>query len=135
MKPLAAALVVAAGWLPAQALAATVHGAIVQRSIRDVRPVPNLLVTMKSSANVRSARIYTDRVGEFWFYNVPRGRYLLEIWRNGLDENNTRTLETCQIDVGADDVALPALRLHNSPLKPRSALKSCREGLEHLYIN
>jgi hypothetical protein len=132
MKALATALLLAAGWLSAHASAATVHGTIQQRSVRDVRPAPNLLLTLRSAANVRSARVYTDRAGEFWFYNVPRGRYVLEIWRSGMDGNNARALETCLLDVGGD-IALPALRLNNSALNPRAELKSCREGLEHLY--
>jgi hypothetical protein len=116
------------------AVAATVHGKFVQRSITSIRAVPNVLLTLRSANNARSARVYTDRAGEFWFYNVPRGSYTLEIWRNGMDENKTRATETCKLDVSDGEAEIGTLRLHNRPVRPGAPAKSCREGLEHLYI-
>jgi hypothetical protein len=136
MKILSAAIViVAAASACAEAGAASVHGQLVQSSIKYIRPVPNMLMTLRAQGNVRSPRIYTDRAGEFWFYNVPRGSYVLEIWRNGIDESNTRTLEACRIDVVDGDVNLdPPLRLHSRPVRPGANPIACSKGLEHLYL-
>jgi hypothetical protein len=135
MKTFTAAILFAAAAFCANAGAATVHGKLVQRSIKTIRPVPNMLLTLRSQAGPRSSRIYTDRTGEFWFYNVPRGSYVLEIWRNGIDESNTRTLEACRIDVVDGDLNLdPPLRLHSRPVRPGVNPISCSKGLEHLYV-
>jgi hypothetical protein len=136
MKILCAAIVImAAASACADAGAASVHGKLVQRSIKDIRPVPNMLLTLRTQGNVRSARIYSDRAGEFWFYNVPRGSYVLEIWRNGIDESRTAMLEACRIDVLDRDVNLePPLRLHSRPVRPGAKPIACSKGLEHLYI-
>jgi hypothetical protein len=135
MRTLTAAILLAAAAFCTDAAAATVHGKLVQRSIKTIRPVPNMLLTLRSQAGSRSARIYSDRAGEFWFYNVPRGSYVLEIWRNGIDENNTRTLETCRLDVLDGDLNLePPLRLHSYPVRPGVSPISCSKGLEHLYV-
>jgi hypothetical protein len=116
------------------AAAGTVHGKLVQRSISSIRPVPNMLLTLRSAGNARSVRVYTDRAGEFWFYNVPGGSYALEIWRNGMDENNTRATESCKLDVTDAGADTGTLRLHNRPLRRGVQVRNCREGLEHLYM-
>jgi hypothetical protein len=134
MRTLTAAFLLAAAAFCADAGAATVHGKLVQRSITTIRPVPNMLLTLRSQAGARSSRIYSDRAGEFWFYNVPRGSYVLEIWRDGMSDS-TRTLETCRIDVLDRDVNLDApLRLHSRPVRPGVSPISCSKGLEHLYV-
>jgi hypothetical protein len=135
MKTAVMAVAFAAASMSAGAFGATVHGTIVQRAIRDIRPVGNMLLTLKSPTGARSARIYTDRAGEFYFYNVPRGKYELEIWRNGMDDNSARTLETCRIEIVGPDVQLPKLRLHSSPLRVPPQVRNCTEGLEHLYTS
>ncbi len=47
-------------------------------------PAVNVLLTLFSpSMGKRSAPSYTGRDGMYYFYNVPRGQYLLEIWGYG----------------------------------------------------
>ena len=135
MKALIAAIAIAGAALAVPASAASVHGSLVQQSVRTVRPVSNMLITLRSEKNVRSARVYTDRSGEFWFYDVPRGRYIVEIWRNGMDDSTPQTQEVCRIEVAGADVTLPRLRLHNSPMRPNARTRSCGDGLEHLYLS
>jgi hypothetical protein len=134
MKTLTAAILFAAAAFCADAGAATVHGKLVQRSITTIRPVPNMLLTLRSQAGARSSRIYSDRAGEFWFYNVPRGSYVLEIWRDGIDETRTAMLEACRIEVLDRDVEIdPPLRLHSRPMRSGATPIACSKGLDHLY--
>jgi hypothetical protein len=48
-------------------------------------PAVNVLVTLYSRYIGRSARSYTSRDGMYYFYNVPEGKYVLEIWGYGPD--------------------------------------------------
>jgi hypothetical protein len=117
--------------------AAEIHGSVEQQSLRAARPASNLLLTLRSSTNVRSARVYSDQAGEFWFHDVPRGEYVLEIWRNGVpDAAGARTREACRIEVTGTDIALPRpLLLHSSSLRTSPELRDCSDGLEHLYTS
>jgi hypothetical protein len=137
MKAIAAALVLALSCIAMPASASAVHGVVVRKSVQGVRPVPNLLLTLRSSGNVRSVRVYTDAQGEFWFYDVPRGKYVLELWRNGMDDvRNPRSSEACRIEVTGAEISLARpLHLHTRPLRIPTELRDCSVGLEHLYVN
>jgi hypothetical protein len=132
---IAAALVFLFALMSAPASAAEIRGSVERRSVGAFRPVPYVLLTLRTSSKGRSARIYSSRDGEFWFHNVPQGIYVLEIWRNGMpDVQNPSSPEACRVEVTGPDISLPRLRLHNSPLRTSSQIRDCRDGLEHLYV-
>lgn len=75
LAALGAALAFAAG-----AAAQTVHGRILRATSYGIYPVPSLAVTLSSPQRGRSATAYTGQDGGYVFYNVPPGRYSLEMW-------------------------------------------------------
>jgi hypothetical protein len=135
MKHACAAVLAAAG-LAGSAAAGTVHGVLVRNTVTGVKPAANIVLTLNGTSGhraIRSARVFTDMGGEFWFYDLPAGSYELEIWRNG---HGVGQPEKCRVAVPAPtaSIALPRpLRLQASRVKTRPELRNCSEGLEHIY--
>lgn len=66
---------------PAQQPVTTVRG-LLERMGPDGRyyPAPRVRVTLYSDMRGRSQPAYTGMDGMYYIYNIPRGRYFLEIW-------------------------------------------------------
>jgi hypothetical protein len=47
------------------------------------RPAVNVKVTIRNSNAERLPAVYTDTGGLYYFYNVPAGKYEIEIWISG----------------------------------------------------
>lgn len=134
MKRMASVLLAAA--FSGAAAAGTVHGLLTRNSVAGVKPAPNIVLTLSGTSGnraIRSARVFTDLRGEFWFYDLPAGSYELEIWRNG---HGVGQPEKCKVAVpasAANVVLSRPLRLQSSRAKTKPEVRSCTEGLEHLY--
>lgn len=60
--------------------AQTVHGRLWRATPRGLYPASALAVTLYAPGRGRSVPAYSTAEGHFYLYNVPPGRYLLEVW-------------------------------------------------------
>ncbi|HEX8844150.1 MAG TPA: carboxypeptidase-like regulatory domain-containing protein [Pyrinomonadaceae bacterium] len=59
----------------------TVRGKVERKAKSSKYPAPNVRLTLAvRSTKVRSAPVYTDDDGMYYFRNVTPGQYILEIW-------------------------------------------------------
>jgi carboxypeptidase family protein len=67
------------GAIEAQIPGVTVRGQVVRNQF----PVAGVAITLFSNAYGRSAVTYSGGDGMYYFYNVPQGPYVVEIWFSG----------------------------------------------------
>jgi hypothetical protein len=79
-----AALVVCVTLLAeAEAAAGNVRGLLLRRGPQGVYPASGIAVTVYAQQMGRSQPGYSGSDGMYYLYNVPAGRYYLEIWAHG----------------------------------------------------
>ena len=64
--------------------AETVRGRILRQGPFGIYPAQGIHLTLYSQAIGRSAPAFSDASGMYYFQNVPRGPFVLEIWANNV---------------------------------------------------
>jgi hypothetical protein len=68
---------------PAEAQTKTLRGQILRHTSSSTYPLRSAAVRLKTANGQRSNVVYTNEKGHFYFYNIPSGRYTLEIHVRG----------------------------------------------------
>ena len=81
MRPMTRLLLALLATTLSTALAAqTVRGRLWRSTPNGLNPASALAVTLYSPQRGRSSPAYSTSEGYYYLYNVPPGRYILEIW-------------------------------------------------------
>jgi|ERR1039457_1804587 hypothetical protein len=64
------------------AYAQNVRGRLDGRGPYGAYPVPRIAVTLSNPAYGRSAPVFSDYQGIYYFFNIPPGPHTLEVWVN-----------------------------------------------------
>lgn len=83
--------------------AMTVRGRIERAGQYGVYPVANVSVTLSSSEG-RTTPSFTDSSGIYYFYNIPAGVYLLEVWIWGWRIKQEPILYTIEVNKPYTDI-------------------------------
>ena len=65
-----------------------------------------IAVTLLSASNVRSNRVYSDKSGLYYLYNIPPGNYTLEIWATSSPQ-----VQPVTVQPNVPQVDIPPIRL------------------------
>lgn len=94
--------------------------------------LPNSTVILRSSENGFNQKAYTDKTGKFFFYQIPQGKYKLDVVNMGyksfsmeliLNENkNGIIIELSVLTVITDDVIIEAIKARNNMVNTNSEL-------------
>lgn len=67
----------------AESIAGNVRGQLLRRGPQGIYPASGIAVTVYTQLKGRSQPSYSGSDGMYYLYNIPAGRYFLEIWAHG----------------------------------------------------